>query len=118
MNLPSVSRRVLRLAATGGLVALLSACYVVPVGGYRGGPYESGPMVESGPPAPQYEVVPAPILGHIWIGGYWTWQLGRHLWIGGRWAVPPSGQHWTPHRWERGSRGWHERPGHWSHRRG
>lgn len=110
----------MRLAASAGLVAALSACYVVPVGGYRGGgPYESGPGVEYAPPAPQYEVIPAaPALGYLWLGGHWSWRLGRHAWIGGRWALPPQGHYWVPHRWDRGPRGWSERPGHWSPRRG
>lgn len=105
--------RWLRGASCAALLALLAGCYVVPVG-HR--PYD-GPVVEAPPPPAQYEVVPAaPAVGHIWIGGYWTWRLGRHVWIGGRWAVPPPGQVWVPHRWDRGPRGWSERPGYWSHR--
>lgn len=97
------------------VAALLSGCYVVPLGYPRGGGMQpSGEFIEAAPPAPQYEVIPvAPAVGYVWIGGHWTWQLGRHLWIGGRWAMPPGGHHWVPHRWERGQRGWNSLPGHW-----
>lgn len=102
------------------LATLLSGCYVVPIGYPRGGGApQAGEVIEVAPPAPQYEVVPAaPALGYVWIGGHWTWHLGRHLWIGGRWAVPPGGHHWVPHRWERGPRGWSSHPGHWQRGRG
>lgn len=112
MRAPIPYPRALRLLSALALMTALSACYIVPVGP-RGG-YDAGPVVVDGPPPPQYEVVPAaPGLGYVWIGGYWTWQLGRHAWVGGRWAVPPAGHSWVPHRWDRGSRGWSERPGYW-----
>lgn len=118
--MPNNPSRRLHWAAAALGAALLSGCYVVPLGypGGGGSPY-AGEVIDVAPPAPQYEVVPAaPALGYVWIGGHWTWHLGRHLWIGGRWATPPSGHHWVPHRWERGPRGWSPHPGYWQRGRG
>lgn len=114
MDASTRPRRALRLLAATTLLGLLSACYVVPIG-YPHSP-SAGEVVEA-PPAPQYEVIPAaPAAGYVWLGGYWTWRLGRHAWIGGRWALPPAGHYWVPHRWDRGPRGWSERPGRWERR--
>ena len=36
------------------------------------------------PPAPVYEVVPAPRAGYVWAPGYYRWEGGRHVWT---WAA-------------------------------
>lgn len=114
----SMSRRgSLALAAAGVLAAVagLSGCVVAPYP-YRGYGGE-GVYVDAPPPPPQAEVVPPPpVVGWLWIGGYWTWQLGRHVWIGGRWAAPRPGYEWYPHRWERDGRGWRSHGGYWGRR--
>lgn len=112
---PRTLRRALMLSAAISLVSL-TGCVIAPYGRHAG--YDTdGPYVDAAPPPPQYEVIPvAPALGYVWLGGYWTWNLGRHVWIGGRWALPPGGHHWSPHRWERGPRGWREHPGQWRRR--
>jgi hypothetical protein len=105
--------RIGRLAAASALLGALAACVVAPVGP---GPYysEVGPDVDVAPPPPRYEVVPAaPAVGYVWIGGYWTWQLGRHVWIGGRWALPPAGHAWVPGYWNRHGNGWRWHGGYW-----
>jgi hypothetical protein len=65
------------------------------------------------PPAPLYEVVPAPRVGFTWIPGYWVWLGHRHVWVMGHyvWARPGYVYH-TPHWYERGGR-WYVAQGGW-----
>ena len=51
------------------------------------------------PPAPFYEVVPAPRAGYVWAPGYWRWDGGRHVWAPGHWMAERHGYHWVPDRW-------------------
>lgn len=112
----------LALAST----SLLSACIVVPAGRHYGnggpGPYGGNGggevVVNVPPPAPQYEVVgPPPVVGYIWIGGFWNWIGNRHVWVGGRWDAPRQGHAYVPHRWRQdGNRGWRSEPGRWERR--
>jgi hypothetical protein len=102
--------RTLLLAASLALALPLVGCVVAPA------PYY-GDMVTVAPPPPQAEYIGAPpVVGYIWIGGYWTWQAGRHVWIGGHWAPPRPGYRWVPHHWKRDGQGWREQPGYWSRR--
>jgi hypothetical protein len=94
----------LTIAATG-----LTGCVVAPAGAYYG-----EPVVAVAPPPPQVEVYGAPpVVGHIWIGGYWNWVGSRHAWVNGYWSAPRPGYRWVPHRWEQGPRGWYQRGGRW-----
>jgi hypothetical protein len=64
-------------------------------------------VVDSDPPAPQYEVVGvAPGPGFFWVGGYWHWDGGRWGWRGGHYERPPHpGARWYGARYEfRGGR--------------
>ena len=36
--------------------------------------------VNIAPPAPRYEVVPAPRVGYVWVPGFWDWRGNRHVW--------------------------------------
>ena len=101
---------------------LLAGCVVAPLGTYgegggrwgRGGPDGAGEWVATAPPAPQYEVIGiAPLLGQVWLGGYWGWGGGRHHWVAGRWGDARPGHAWVPHAWSRGRGGWRLNPGHW-----
>lgn len=65
------------------------------------------------PPAPMYEVVPAPRPGYVWAPGYWNWEAGRHVWHGGAWMAERPGYHWVPDRWASYHDGWRHMPGHW-----
>ena len=38
------------------------------------------------PPAPIYEVVPAPRYGWVWVPGCWAWSGHHHAWVQGRWV--------------------------------
>jgi len=69
------------------------------------------------PPAPRYEVVPAPRAGFVWQPGVWEWRGGRHHWVAGHWVRERHGMYWHPNRWvEREGRWGYER-GHWDRER-
>jgi hypothetical protein len=66
------------------------------------------------PPAPVYEVVPAPRVGYVWAPGYWSWEHERHVWMPGRWMPERHGHHWVADHWVEGPHGgWHLEHGHW-----
>ena len=67
--------------------------------------------VNIAPPAPRYEVVPAPRAGQVWIPGYWDWRGHRHVWVRGHWERERRGYYWHPNRWI-------ERDGHYVLERG
>lgn len=88
MRLPvPLASSCLRIATAGLLLASLTACVVVPArpayggyGGYGGYAAEEG---YRGPP---------PVVGYVWIDGFWSWQGGRRTWNNGHWG--PPGRHW------------------------
>ena len=109
-----LQRGALALACAG--MSMLIGCVVAPVGPYGsyGGYASAGDVVGMAPPAPQSEVIGvAPVLGHVWLGGYWRWGGGRHHWVPGQWAAPRAGHAWVPHAWARVGNGWRFNPGHW-----
>lgn len=67
--------------------------------------------VNIAPPAPRYEVVPAPRHGYVWVPGYWDWRGNRHVWMKGHWERERHGYYWHPNRWI-------ERDGHYVLERG
>lgn len=72
--------------------------------------------VNVAPPAPLYEVVPAPRVGYVWVPGYWDWRGSRHHWVRGTWVRERPGYYYAPARWvERGGRYHYTRPG-WGRR--
>ena len=67
--------------------------------------------VNVAPPAPIYEVVPAPRMGWIWAPGYWEWRGHRHHWISGRWVRERPGYYYAPARWyDHGGRYYYDAP--------
>ncbi len=101
----------LALAALGALTLTLSACVVAPVPpprAYYGDPV----MVAPPPPRTEYYGVP-PVVGHIWLSGFWNWNGHAHVWVPGRWEAPRTGHYWVPHRWEHDGRHWRQHGGHW-----
>lgn len=104
--------RTVLLSAACALTLPLVGCVVAPAGPYYG---YGGEVVPVAPPPPQVEYYGAPpVVGQIWIGGYWGWQANRHVWIGGHWESPRPGHRWVPHTWTREGPGWRPRPGHWA----
>ena len=107
------SRRVMLGAAALAASALLAGCYVVPVAPGPGAEV----VTEVPPPPPQVEVYgPPPVVGQIWIGGYWNWGGARFVWMPGYWATPRPGYYWRPHQWVPHRHGWRLDRGHWSRR--
>lgn len=98
--------------------AALSGCVVAPAQPYYGGPGYSEPVMVA-PPPPQVEVVgPPPVVGQIWLGGFWNWTGHRHEWVPGHWENPRPGYSWVPHRWEQSGNGWRHSGGRWEENRG
>ena len=67
--------------------------------------------VRIGPPAAQYEVVPAMAPNQVWVPGYWAWNVDRHVWIRGRTVVQRVGYRWEPDRWEQRDQVYYRHPG-------
>jgi hypothetical protein len=58
-------------------------------------------IVNTPPPPPRYEVVPAPRYGYVWAPGHWRWDGRQHVWINGVWVQERAGYRYVPDRWER-----------------
>lgn len=87
----------------------LSACVVAPAPRA----YYREPVLVA-PPAPRVEYYGAPpVVGHVWIGGFWNWTGQRHEWVPGHWEAPRPGQVWVPHRWDNNGNRWNLQGGHW-----
>ena len=102
---------------------------VVLAGGYWQEAPAPVPVAVPSTPAPMQEVVlvttpPPPLIReyiverpspyHVWIGGSWSWRLGKHVWIGGRWDLPPRANvAWVEPRWERRGSGYVYVEGYW-----
>lgn len=94
------------LAAT----AITGGCAVIPA---NSGPYYGEPVIVA-PPPPRHEYVGRPpVVGYVWIGGYWSWTGRRHEWVPGRWEAPRRGYYWAPHRWYQDGNRWRQEPGRW-----
>ena len=65
------------------------------------------------PPAPHYEMIPAPRSGYVWAPGYWGWNGDRHIWIRGRSIVQRDGYRWQPDRWDQRNNSYYRTAGHW-----
>jgi hypothetical protein len=74
-------------------------------------------IVSVAPPAPQYEVVPAPRAGYVWDAGHWEWRGNQHVWIPGQWVQARSGYEFQERRWvQRGNGEWVLVGGGWERR--
>jgi hypothetical protein len=76
-----------------------------------------GIYLDVAPPAPRYEVVPAPRRGYVWQPGFWDWRDGRHHWRKGHWVRERSGMYWHPNRWEQRDGRWYFERGRWDRQR-
>lgn len=88
-------------------MAMLSGCVVAPAPVFREPVY-----IEPPPPRVEYPGYP-PIVGYIWIGGFWTWIGQRYEWVPGRWEAPRPGYRWVAPRWEREGNHWRQHEGRW-----
>jgi hypothetical protein len=82
---------------------------------YQPEPVYAPVVIEAPPPSPIVEVQPAaPVMGAVWIPGYWRWHQHRHHWVKGRWSAPRPGYVWVSDRWDRrGDRRWAYQAGYW-----
>lgn len=70
-------------------------------------------VISTAPPAPRYEVVPAPRSGFVWANGYWNWDGHRHVWLGGHWEPVRNGLSYHHSEWVREGNGYRFRQGGW-----
>ena len=64
-------------------------------------------IVAVAPPAPQYEVVPAPRPGYVWAPGHYEWRGNQHVWVRGQWLTARNGYEYREPRWvQRGNGQW------------
>jgi hypothetical protein len=68
-------------------------------------------FVNTAPPAPRHEVVPAARHGYVWAPGYYDYRNGHFVWVKGHWEREHRGMYWHPSRWV-------ERDGRWGLERG
>ncbi|TLS17628.1 MAG: hypothetical protein FDZ72_13320, partial [Betaproteobacteria bacterium] len=102
-------KRKLWLSLLFAALAGLAGCAVEPVSR----PYYGEP-VRMAPPPLRVEVMGAPpVVGYVWIGGYWNWIGVRYVWVPGRWEAPRPGYRWVPRQWERDGDRWQPRGGQW-----
>jgi len=74
----------------------------------------NGVVVQSAPPAPLYEAVPASREGYIWAPGHYVWDNGRYVWRGGEWMASRPGYAWQAAHWEQRTDGsWYLVGGTW-----
>jgi hypothetical protein len=74
-------------------------------------------FIEVAPPAPRYEVVPAPRHGYAWQPGYHDWRNGNHVWVRGHWVRERKGYYYHPSRWEQRDGRWTLERGKWDRER-
>lgn len=70
--------------------------------------------VQVAPPAPQYEVVPAPRRGHAWVPGHWEWRRHRYVWIPGHFVAARPGYYYAQPQWVQYGHRWGYHPGGWT----
>ena len=56
--------------------------------------------VQSAPPAPQVEVVPAPQAGQVWIPGYYDYRGSDYVWVQGHFEPARQGYVYVAPRYE------------------
>jgi YXWGXW repeat-containing protein len=74
-------------------------------------------IIDSAPPPPREEVVPAPRHGYVWAPGFWEWRHGHHVWVRGHWEREHRGMYWHPSRWSEREGRWVFERGHWDRER-
>ena len=58
------------------------------------------------PPAPRYEVVPAPREGYVWSNGHWGYDGRQHSWTEGSWQASRPGYSYYQPRWVENNGRW------------
>lgn len=105
-------KRTLLMTILAGTMFAVAGCAVYP----EQDPYYDydALVVRVPPPPPLVEYVGSPpVVGYVWIGGYWNWIGTRYVWVPGRWEAPRPGYVWVPRRWERYDDHWRPHGGRW-----
>jgi hypothetical protein len=63
-------------------------------------------IVNLAPPAPRYEVVPAPRSGYVWSNGNWQYDGRQHVWAAGEWQPVRQGYVYSQPRWVENNGRW------------
>lgn len=71
-------------------------------------------VINAAPPAPIYEVIPAPRRGQVWAPGYWEWRSHRHHWVPGHYIVARPGYVYAPPSWHHRGGRWVMEPSRWN----
>jgi hypothetical protein len=72
-------------------------------------------VIGSPPPAPRYEVVPAPRYGYLWVPGFWDWNGRHYVWISGHWEHAREGYAYRRPEWHEEHGRWILERGRWEH---
>ena len=68
------------------------------------------------PPAPRYEVVPAPRRGYVWAPGHYEARRGGYHWVRGHWLQARPGYAYVAPTWVAQGKRWAYRPARWDAR--
>ncbi|MBT2324243.1 YXWGXW repeat-containing protein [Variovorax paradoxus] len=63
-------------------------------------------LIAVAPPAPRFERMPAPRVGHVWVAGHWQWERDAYGWRQGYWERARPDYDYAPGRWVRADGGW------------
>ncbi len=69
--------------------------------------------VQTAPPPPRFERVPAPRRGYVWAPGHWEWRGNRHAWQPGVWVKARPGYAYRQPQWRQDGDRWEMRRGGW-----
>jgi hypothetical protein len=97
--------------------AILGAVFAASLMGFGAANAQYNAIVSVAPPAPQYEVVPAPRAGFVWDAGHWEYRGNQYVWTPGHWVQARGGHDWQERRWvQRGNGQWVLVGGNWERR--
>ena len=69
--------------------------------------------LQIGPPAVQYEAVPAPRDGYVWSNGHWGYDGRQHVWSEGNWQPSRPGYVYSQPRWVEDNGRWNYQYSRW-----
>ena len=74
-------------------------------------------IVQTAPPPPVHEALPAERSGYVWAPGHHEWRGNQYVWVPGQWQAARSGYEYREPRWvQRGDGRWHMVGGNWERR--
>ena len=69
--------------------------------------------VNTAPPPPRYEPMPAPRHGYVWAPGHWQWSNYGYVWAPGHWEYARPGYAYRAPAWVEHNGRWHYQPSRW-----